>query len=226
MAPQKSSPDMHRFPRLSRLAHHFLLAGLALLALTGLEAAEKPHAVFVVGTPHYNPAGTLPPLAAQLEKLSGWQTTVVAPSENPEKNPDGIPGLEALDDADLAVFFLRFLTLPEKQFAHIESYVKSGRPVATFRTTSHAFIYPDDHPLARWNDGFGRRVAGTKYFIHSSAPTRVKKATDHEILTGVDLAKPRRAAGTLYLSNLPDAATVLLRGASRFERTGTVENRF
>jgi hypothetical protein len=73
-------------------------------------AAEKPHAVFVVGTPHYNPAATMPPLAKQLERF-GFRVTVILPEGNPEmnKNGKGLPGLEVLKEADVAIFFLRFL---------------------------------------------------------------------------------------------------------------------
>lgn len=199
---------------------------LALIAPAAAEAREKPHAVFVIGTPHYNPAATMPPLAKQLEENFGFKTTIVATDYNPEKNPKGIPGLEILAEADVAIFYLRFLTLPEDQMAMIEAYLKSGKPVVGFRTTTHAFTYPKDHKLAKWNDGFGREAMGTKYFIHGQGPTQVSKAADHEILTGIDLAEPRQAVGTLYLAELPESATVLLRGTGKFRRTGTVKNGF
>lgn len=198
------------------------------ISCAALSAAdEKPHAVFVVGTPHYNPSGTLPPLAKQMEESFGWKTTVIQSNANPEKSERGLPGLAALKDADVAIFFLRFLTLPPGQLKQIENYLESGKPVVTLRTSSHAFIYPEDNPLSKWNDGFGTRVVGTKYFIHGAGGISVAKAVDaHEILTGVDLSKPRPAAGTLYLAELPESATVLLRGTGKFKRTGTVTNMF
>lgn len=199
---------------------------LLLICPLAAQAKEAPHAVFVIGTPHYNPAGTLPGLAKQLQDNYGWKTTVVSSQTNPEKNPAGLPGLDALDSADLAVFFLRFLTLPEDQLKTMLSYLESGKPVVAFRTTSHAFTYPRDSPLAKWNSGFGKRVTGTEYFIHGAGPTEVTKPADHEILTGVDLSAPRKAAGTLYLAGLPKEATVLLNGTGTFKRTGTVTNGF
>ena len=69
--------------------------------------AEKPHAVIVVGTHHYSPNKTMPPFAAELERL-GFETTTINPAWNPEKDKRGLPGLEALEDADVAVFFTRF----------------------------------------------------------------------------------------------------------------------
>ena len=51
-------------------------------------------------------------------------------------------------------------------------------------------------------------------------------AKDHPILVGVDLAKPRTAADTFYLSDLPDDATVLLEGTGDTKKKGAVKNRF
>ena len=83
----------------------------------------------------------MPPLAEQLEENHGWKTTVIMPEGNPEKNPKGIAGLEALKEADVAIFYLRFLTLPEDQLAHIEKYLKSGlseqKASTQFETLAH-----------------------------------------------------------------------------------------
>jgi hypothetical protein len=58
-----------------------------------------------------------------LEKQYGFRTKVLKsfPDQNSEKD---IPGLEALAEADLAVFFLRWRLLPADQVAHIEAYLK------------------------------------------------------------------------------------------------------
>ncbi|MEM7013636.1 MAG: ThuA domain-containing protein [Verrucomicrobiota bacterium] len=198
----------------------------SIVVVVSSKAEEKPHAIFVIGTPHYNPAATMPPLAQQLQENFGFKTTILKTDYNPERNSKGIPGLEILAEADVVIFYLRFLTLPEDQMAMVENYLKSGKAVVGFRTTTHAFKYPADHPLEKWNDGFGKDAMGSKYFIHGAGTTMVTKAADHEILTGVDLAKPRQAGGTLYLSELPKDATVLLEGTGPFKRTGTVKNGF
>jgi plastocyanin len=190
-----------------------------------LALADKPHAVFVCGTPHYNPGATLPELAKQLEGF-GFRTTVISPDYNPERHKAGLPGLEALKSADVAIFFMRFLTLPEEQIQIIEDYVSSGKPVVGFRTSSHAFAYRKDDKLAKWNDGFGKDVLGTKYFIHLGGSTDVSAAAEHEILTGYDRSKPLTAGGTLYLTELPKDATVLLTGTGKSKKTGTVKNGF
>ncbi len=188
----------------------------------------KPHAVFVIGTPHYNPVATMPGLANQLEQC-GFRTTVILPAENPEKNPKGLPGLNASKSADVAIFYLRFLTLPDDQLKLITDYVESGKPVVGFRTSSHAFSYPKESPNAKWNDGFGRDVLGSKYLIHLQGKTEVAvnaPAADHSILTGINFKQPFTAAGSLYLATPPDDATVLLGGTGHSKKTGTVTNGF
>jgi type 1 glutamine amidotransferase len=147
----------------------------------------------------------MPLIAAELEKHYGMRTVVLksAPDHNAEKN---IPGLEVLREADLAVFFLRWRRLPEAQVAHIEAYLKSGKPVMGFRTSTHAFNYPAGHPLVRWNEfaefalggpgGWGK--GGHTHYGHSSTTdvSIVTAQKTHPILTGV---KPNfHAASWLY----------------------------
>ncbi len=195
---------------------------------TGETAAQentKPHAVFIVGTPHYDPISTMPELAKQLER-AGFRTTVVLPKGNPEKNPTGMLGLEALSQADVAIFCMRFLTLPDDQLKFITDYVESGKPVVGFRTSSHAFIYPKGDPRAKWNDGFGRDVLGSQYYIHLRGKTNISKANGHPILKGVNLKQFKTAAGSLYLAKPPAAATVLLNGTGKSNKTGSVTNMF
>lgn len=100
----------------------------------------------------------MPLFAGELTRSYGLRTTVLAacPDQNAEEN---IPGLEILDTADLAVCFLRWRRLPAEQVAHLQAYVTAGKPVIGFRTTSHAFKYPEGHPLEAMNswaaDTFG-----------------------------------------------------------------------
>jgi uncharacterized cupredoxin-like copper-binding protein/lysophospholipase L1-like esterase len=209
---------------------YLLLAAVAVLTFVqpSTFAADQPHIVIVAGTTHYSPQLTMPPFAKELERF-GFKTTVVLPKGNPERDmKNGLPGIEALEKADLAIFFMRFLTLPEDQFAYVENYLKSGKPVVGFRTSSHAFMYPKTHKLAEWNDGFGRRALGSKYFIHGGGNTTVKfiDGFKSDLLTGLDPSKPLTAAGTLYLAAPPKDATVLLRGTGQFKRTGKVTNGF
>ncbi len=169
-----------------------LLAGAAALPIHG---ASKPRVVFVCGDHEYSGESTLPFIAGALDRSRTFQTTVLraAPDQNAEEN---IPGLEALDKADLAVFFLRWRRLPQQQLRHIEKYVSSGRPVFGFRTSSHAFNYPKGHPLEEWNrwgpsvfgapPGWG--VDGHTHYGHKSTTDVAinPDAARHPILRGVD----------------------------------------
>ena len=67
--------------------------------------------MFVTGDHEYSGEETLPLIAAELEKNYGFRTRVLKafPDHNSEEN---IPGLEALKEADLVVFFLRWRRLP------------------------------------------------------------------------------------------------------------------
>ena len=190
-----------------------------LLLFLGLQPAlaeeKKPHVVLVVGTLHYSPELTMPLYAKELEKF-GFRTTVVMGEGNPEKKTENVlPGIEALAEADLAIFFPRFLKLPDAEWNHIENYLKSGKPVIGLRTANHSFRYPKDHPRFDWNDGFGRRVFGTPYVVHQSSETKIKVIPEnatHPIMTHV--AKTEwTSPGTLYLAHLEKGVVPLVSGS-------------
>ena len=164
----------------------------------GPKKAKKPLVVFVCGDHEYSGENTLPLLAAVLEKQYGFRTKVLKsfPDQNAERD---IPGLEILAEADLAVFFLRWRLLPADQVAHIEAYLKSGKPIMGFRTSTHSFNYPNTDPLVAYN-GFAERAFGappgwggpsqhTHYGHNASTDaTIIADKAKHPILTGVDPA--------------------------------------
>ena len=164
----------------------------------GPKNAKKPLVVFVCGDHEYSGENTLPLLAAVLEKQYGFRTKVLKsfPDQNAERD---IPGLEILAEADLAVFFLRWRLLPADQVAHIEAYLKSGKPIMGFRTSTHSFNYPNTDPLVAYN-GFAERAFGappgwggpsqhTHYGHNASTDaTIIADKAKHPILTGVDPA--------------------------------------
>lgn len=206
------------------MTRKILLAFLLLSAVSVFaQSAKKPHIVFVSGDHEYSSEETFPILAKELETKYGFKTTVIKsyPDENAEEN---IPGLEALDKADVAVFFLRWRRLPAEQLRHIENYLKSGKPIVAFRTTTHAFNYPKGHELEKWNafavdylggpPGWGN---GHYHYGHKSSTdvSIIKEAAKHPILTGVPAAF--HVASWLYhvKPNYPPAdAEVLLMGKS------------
>ncbi len=179
-----------------------LASVLILLLLSSFTAnsASPPHVVFVTGDHEYGSEKTMPLLAKELEKKFGMKTTVLYAvnekgerDENYEKN---IPGLEILEKADLAVFYLRWRLLPNDQLAHIQKYLDTGKPIVGFRTTSHSFHYPKGDELERWN-AFGEFAFGTPpgwgasghtHYGHKSSTdvSVIAAAAKHPILRGVD----------------------------------------
>lgn len=121
-----------------------------------------------------------------------------------------LPGLEALESADVALFFTRRLTIGGDDLARVRNYAEAGRPIVAVRTASHGF--------QRWLE-FDKLVLGGNYQNHykngeSVVVKNVSESSDHPILAGVVL--PFESRSSLY-RNTPmtdPTATVLLRGAS------------
>jgi type 1 glutamine amidotransferase len=192
-----------------------LLLGLLIFSSSSFSLGqEKPHVVVVVGTHHYSAHLTLPPFSKELERL-GFRTSLVMGEGDPEKKTENVlPGIEALDDADVAIFYARFLNLPDKEWKQVESYIKSGKPMIGLRTANHAFKFPKEDPRFHWNDGFGRRVLGTPYVAHQSTETNIsliEKYKTHPILTGVNKTNWESAA-KLYLTRLQPGCVPLVLG--------------
>ncbi len=137
------------------------------------------HVVLVSGDEEYRSEETLPQLGKILAKHHGFKCTVlfaVDPKDgtiNP--NVSNIPGLEALEKADLVILFLRFRDLPDDQMEHLVKYIESGRPIIGLRTATHAFNIGRGKKYAKysWNNsdkeyaqGFGRQVLGETWISH------------------------------------------------------------
>lgn len=136
------------------------------------------HIVLVSGDDEYRSEEALPQLAKILSQRHGFKCTVLFPI-NPDDGTirpdrlDNIPGLEALDRADLMILFARFRDLPDPQMKHLVDYIESGRPIIAMRTATHAFNLKVNRTYAKysWNDkesdgGFGRRVLGETWIAH------------------------------------------------------------
>lgn len=147
------------------------------VAYQGTEGPGKgKHIVLVSGDEEYRSEEGLPQLAKILAKHHGFQCTVLFPV-NPstgEIDPNfnsNIPGLEALDSADLMIILTRFRNLPDDQMQHVADYVESGKPIMGLRTATHAFNLDGKSKFAdyTWNGkdgGFGRKVLGETWISH------------------------------------------------------------
>src|SRR5438046_6061906 len=103
------------------------------LVLEGTDGPGKgKHIVLVSGDEEYRSEEALPQLARILAKHHGFKCTVLFAVDkkdgtiNPNVN-NNIPGLEALQSADLLVLFNRFRNLPDDQMKHIVDYGGSGK---------------------------------------------------------------------------------------------------
>ena len=174
------------------------------------EGKEGPgkgkHIVLVSGDDEYRSEEALPQLAKILATHHGFKCTVLFAIEtgSGEIKPDfqtNIPGLEALDSADLMVMFLRFRNLPDEQLSHIVNYVNAGKPIVALRTSTHAFnltgktsfpFYTWTSKEKDWEGGFGRQVLGETWISHhgehgkqSTRGIIAKDQENHPILRGI-----------------------------------------
>jgi type 1 glutamine amidotransferase len=161
-----------------RTATLFLMAALAAAGLDfqGTSGPGKgKHIVLVSGDEEYRSEEALPELARILATHHGFHCTVLFAQDpdgtvNPNRN-DNIPGLEALDHADLLILFTRYRNLPDDQMKHIVDYVNAGKPIVAMRTATHAFAPKSSPTYADWNaknpnGGFGKLVLGETWVNH------------------------------------------------------------
>jgi hypothetical protein len=137
--------------------------------------------VLVAGDEEYRSEEYMPLLGRILAERHGFKCTVVFPVDpaTGEINPKyakNIPGLEALDSADLMIIGTRFRALPDEQMKHVDEYLKGGKPVIGMRTATHAFNglsgeyakynYNYKGDAKEWGQGFGRLVLGETWISH------------------------------------------------------------
>jgi type 1 glutamine amidotransferase len=189
------------------------------------------HIVLIAGDEEYRSEEAMPMLGKLLSVRHGFKCTVLF-SINPEDgtidpiNQNNIPGLEALESADLMIIATRFRALHDQQMKHIDAYVNSGKPIIGLRTATHGFKYAGDSTSPykhysfnnkEWLGGFGQQVLGETWAGHhghhkveSARGVVNKDQKDNPILNGVeDVWAP---SDVYVVKNLPDTADVLLFG--------------
>jgi len=165
-------------------------AGPGIVFEGGKGPGNGKHIVFVIGDDEYRSEDSMPMLAKILAVHHGFKCTALFPinKETGEIDPgtlDNIPGLEALETADLMVIFTRFRELPDDQMKYIIDYTNSGKPIIGMRTATHAFNYTKNtnSPYAKYSfrskdpdGGWGRQVLGetwiNHYGVHNRESTR------------------------------------------------------
>lgn len=208
------------------------------VTLEGKDGNAK-HIVFISGDEEYRSEEALSQLAKIMNVHHGFKTTVLY-AQDPA-NPGiidanysyNIPGLDALDTADMMVIFTRFRALPDDQMQHIDTYLKSGKPVLGIRTATHAFNFDADSDSSfkhysngydgektEWKDGFGRLVLGEKWINHhghhkhqSTRGLIAEGASSHPITNGIkdgDIWGPTDVYGVRF--PLPGDAQAIILG--------------
>jgi type 1 glutamine amidotransferase len=164
------------------------------------------HIVFVTGEESYRSEESMPLMARILSRHHGFKCTVlfaIDPKDgtiNPQVK-DNIPGLEALESADLLVAFFRWRELPDDQMKRILDYTNSGKPILGVRNATHPFRFDKrkDSPYAKYTwqskdpeGGWGRMVLGETWVSHygknlveSTRCDAAETMADHPILKGV-----------------------------------------
>jgi hypothetical protein len=188
------------------------------------------HVVLLTGDEEYRSEEGLVQLAKILAFRHGFRATVlfaIDPKDgsiNPNVN-NSLPGVEALDSADVMVLGLRFRHYPDETMRSLVAAYLSGKPMVAVRTSTHAFNYPEksQSKYARysfrsqeWPGGFGRQVLGETWAGHLG--TNHQEATrgipfagakDHLLLRGV--GEVFATSGAYKANPLPDS-TILMHG--------------
>ena len=146
-----------------------------------------------------------------------------------------IENLQILEDADMAVIFIRRRALEPEKMAQIKAFIAAGHPILGIRTASHAFDANRNVPregggleaatvttsefLAQWTE-FDREVLGGNYqghYGHLNTGTEVYVVPGmegHSLLKGVE---PKFNSLNWLYKNLPlrsDKIQVLMMGSN------------
>ena len=181
---------------------------------------------FVAADDEYRSEITLPFLAG-IAGRTGLARTGVSVASDPTKpethDPNAKTGLTNADRSrwvEATVAYLRFERLDDRFLAAFLAPVEGGLPLVAFRTTTHAFAYPDGSPYTKWNAGFGERFLGTPWRFHHGHASRTRilppegDAARHPIVAGLEIPKDGLVVPSwlYHVEPLPADCRVLLWG--------------
>ena len=169
---------------------------------------KRQHLVVVIAEDEYDTFKTLPPFV--LKNFGAYFKITCVYANAGDRND--IPGIEALNEADLAIWSIRRRTLPKIQLDVMRKYITDGKPLVAIRTASHAFCLRDGKPangLDDWPE-FDREVLGGNYQDHYPNESKtfvraIEESAGHPIMRGVPISG-FRVFGSLY-KNDPLVAT-------------------
>ena len=176
---------------------------------------QRPHVAVLMAEDEYKTEVSLP--AWGREHLGKEFRTTYLFGNDAERND--LPGLEALEAADVLLVSVRRRVPSAAQLGAIRKFIEAGKPVVGIRTASHAFSLRDGAPPpeghAAWLT-FDPDVLGGHYTGHHGVGPKVAVSLPgeipHPILSGVDLSQ-LHGHGSLYkVSPLANSATPILLG--------------
>lgn len=185
---------------------------------------------FIAADDEYRSEITMPFLAGLVEKAGIASTQVHFAADDDGRGgrgqaPDvtqrtGLTDGRLLRSADATVLFMRFRELSRNTIVGFEDATTHGLPLVGFRTSTHAFRYPDGPEATRWNDEFPVETFGTGWKFHHghTSKTRILPpepgAAAHAVLAGVTIPSEGLVVPSwLYdVEPLPPDCRVLLWG--------------
>ncbi len=178
-------------------------------------ADRRPHVAIVIAEEGYGTVRTLPDFATRHLGRDFRVSYVFARADDPHE----LPGLDVLNEADLALLSVRRRALRPEAMAIVRRFVAAGKPVLGLRTASHAFALREPVPplgCETWPD-FDAQVFGGHFDGHSpsKAPATIgltAAAVEHPLSVGLPREPLRRAGGLYRFTALSPRATVLWEG--------------
>ncbi|MFV1995152.1 MAG: hypothetical protein ACC661_06925, partial [Verrucomicrobiales bacterium] len=145
----------------------------------GVGPGAGKHIVLISGDEEYRSEESLPMLGKILSHRHGFKCTVLFAinKKTGEIDPDtldNIPGLQALETADLMLVNTRFRDLPDEQMKFIHAYLQSGKAVIGIRPALVGFRHKNkgQGPFDQYScnnklkGGFGLGVLGADWVAH------------------------------------------------------------
>jgi nicotinamidase-related amidase/type 1 glutamine amidotransferase len=180
---------------------------------------ERKHLALVIADQEYSTERTLPEFARKQLGRDFKVSLVTWP--NPDS--DELPGIDVINDADMALFSVWRRTPPKPQMDVIRKFIADGKPVVGVRTASHAFVKRDgavaaDH--AAWPT-FDSEVFGGHYNGHLRGTTPESRGTmitaekqrePNPILHDIPAGELLSTSWLYKMSPLEPGAVLLLRG--------------
>ncbi len=176
---------------------------------------RRSHVAIVVNEPEYETATTLTPFATDPLRKDFRVSLIHGAADQ----PDSMPGIELLAEADALLLSVRRRTPPPEQLQVVRDFVAAGKPVIGIRTASHAFHLrnrPAPAGAADWPT-LDADLFGGSYQNHHGNDLQttvefVPAANSHPILRGI-VPKSFVAGGSLYqVSPVDPKAEMLMVG--------------